>query len=70
MVTDHCGQPTLPGFDSCLPVMPEFSYVAPWHPIGAAAYGGSPHILGAMSPGPVGYIASPPSPTHFVPRNM
>ncbi|CAK6450234.1 unnamed protein product [Pipistrellus nathusii] len=69
VMTDHCGQPTLPGFDSCLPVMPEFSYVAPWHPIGAA-YGGSPHIFGAMNPGPVGYIASPPSPSHFVPRNM
>ncbi|XP_036125948.1 putative bifunctional UDP-N-acetylglucosamine transferase and deubiquitinase ALG13 [Molossus molossus] len=69
VMSDPCGQPPLPGFDSCLPIVPEYSYVAPWHPIGAA-YGGSPQIHGAMNPGPVGYIASPPSASHYAPRNM
>lgn len=62
------GQPPLPGFDSCLPVVPDYPYVAPWHPIGAT-YCGS-HFHGAMIPGPVGYIASPPSASHYVPQNM
>ena len=69
VMSDPCGQPPLPGFDSCLPVVPDYSYVAPWHPIGAA-YGGSPQIHGAMNPGPVGYITSPSSACHYVPQNM
>lgn len=67
-MSDLCGQPPLPGFDSCLPVVPDYPYVAPWHPVGAA-YGGSPQIHGAMNPGPLGYIAAPPA-SHYVPQNM
>ncbi|XP_061265477.1 putative bifunctional UDP-N-acetylglucosamine transferase and deubiquitinase ALG13 isoform X4 [Bos javanicus] len=69
VMSDPYGQPPLPGFDSCLPVVPDYPYVAPWHPVGAA-YGGSPQIHGAMNPGPLGYIAAPPSASHYVPQNM
>uniref|UniRef100_G3TR10 ALG13 UDP-N-acetylglucosaminyltransferase subunit n=1 Tax=Loxodonta africana TaxID=9785 RepID=G3TR10_LOXAF len=67
-VMSDYGQPPVLGFDSCLPFVPDYSYVAPWHPVGAA-YGGS-QIHGAMNPGPVGYIASPPSTSHYIPQNM
>lgn len=69
VMSDPRGQPPLPGFDSCLPIVPDYPYVASWHPVGAV-YGGSPHIHGAMNPGPVGYIASPSSSSHYVPQNM
>lgn len=69
VMSDPYGQPPLPGFDSCLPVVPDYPYFAPWHPV-SAAYGGSPQIHGAMSPGPLGYIAAPPSASHYVPQNM
>ncbi|XP_048652875.1 putative bifunctional UDP-N-acetylglucosamine transferase and deubiquitinase ALG13 isoform X3 [Marmota marmota marmota] len=68
VMSDPYGQPPLPGFDSCLPVVPDHSYVASWHPVGIA-YGGS-QIHGAINPGPVGYIASPSSASHYVPQNM
>jgi len=69
MMSDPYGPPPLPGFDSCLSVMPDYPYVAPWHPVGAA-YGGSSQIHGAVNPGPAGYIASPPSASHYIPQNM
>ncbi|KAM8753143.1 LOW QUALITY PROTEIN: UDP-N-acetylglucosamine transferase subunit ALG13 [Rhynchonycteris naso] len=69
VMPDPCGQPPLPGFDSCLPIVPDYAFVAPWHAIGTA-YAGSPQIHGALNPGPVGYIASPPPVPHYVPQNM
>uniref|UniRef100_A0A8C9AKR6 UDP-N-acetylglucosamine transferase subunit ALG13 n=1 Tax=Prolemur simus TaxID=1328070 RepID=A0A8C9AKR6_PROSS len=69
VMSDPYGQPPLPGFDSCLPVVPDYPYVVPWHPVGAA-YGNSSQIHGAVNPGPVGYIASPPSASHYAPQNM
>ncbi|KAM5221493.1 LOW QUALITY PROTEIN: UDP-N-acetylglucosamine transferase subunit ALG13 [Ctenodactylus gundi] len=69
VMSDPYGQPPLPGFDSCLPIVPDYPCVSPCHPVGAA-YGGSPHIQGAVTTGPVGYIASPPSASHYVPQNM
>ncbi|KAB0389195.1 hypothetical protein E2I00_007243, partial [Balaenoptera physalus] len=68
VMSDPYGQRPLPGFDSCLPVVPDYPCVAPWHPVGAAYVGSQ--ISGAMSPGPLAYIASPPSPSHYVPQNM
>lgn len=68
VMSDPCGQRPLPGFDSCLPVVPDYPCVAHWHPV-SAAYVDS-QIHGAMSPGPLAYIASPPSPSHCVPQNM
>ncbi|KAG8510674.1 putative bifunctional UDP-N-acetylglucosamine transferase and deubiquitinase ALG13 [Galemys pyrenaicus] len=69
VMSDPYGQPPLPGFDSCIPVVPDYPCVAPWHPVGTA-YGGSSPIHGAVNPGPVGYIASPSSAPHYVPQNM
>lgn len=68
MRSDPYGPPPLPGFDSCLPVVPDYPY-APWHSVGAA-YGGSSQIHGAMNPGPAGYIASPLSASNYIPQNM
>lgn len=68
-MSDPYGQPPLPSFDSCLPVVPDHPYVASWRPFGAA-YRGSSQIHGAINPGPVSYIASPSSASRFVPRNM
>ncbi|XP_047391559.1 putative bifunctional UDP-N-acetylglucosamine transferase and deubiquitinase ALG13 isoform X2 [Sciurus carolinensis] len=68
VMSDPYGQSPLPGFDSCLPVVPDHPYVASWHPVGPA-YGGGSQIHGAIHPGPVGYIASP-SASHYVPQNM
>ncbi|PNJ54483.1 ALG13 isoform 4, partial [Pongo abelii] len=59
--------PPLPGFDSCLPVVPDYSCVPPWHPVGTA-YGGSSQIHGAINPGPIGYIAPSPPASHYVPQ--
>lgn len=69
VISDPYGQPPLPGFDACLPFVPDYPYVASWHPIGAT-FSASPQIHGAMSPGPIGYIASPPPASHYVPQNM
>ncbi|XP_037367503.2 putative bifunctional UDP-N-acetylglucosamine transferase and deubiquitinase ALG13 isoform X1 [Talpa occidentalis] len=69
VMSDPYGQPPLPGFDSCIPVVPDYPCVAPWHPVGTA-YGGSSPVHGAVNPGPVGYIASPSSASHYVPQNM
>lgn len=69
VMSDPLGQPSLLGFESCLPVVPDYPYGVPWHPVGAAC-GGSCHIHGTMRPGPVGYIASPPLASHHVPQNM
>ncbi|XP_075395068.1 UDP-N-acetylglucosamine transferase subunit ALG13 isoform X2 [Tenrec ecaudatus] len=68
VMSDPYAQPPLPGFDSCLPYVPEYSYVPPWHP-GGAVYGGS-QMHGAGNPGPVSYIAAPPTASHYVPQNM
>uniref|UniRef100_A0A673VFN1 Uncharacterized protein n=1 Tax=Suricata suricatta TaxID=37032 RepID=A0A673VFN1_SURSU len=68
VMSDPYGPPPLPGFDSCLPVVPDYPY-APWHSVGAA-YGGSSQIHGAINPGPAGYIASPPSACNYIPQNM
>ncbi|KFO24078.1 UDP-N-acetylglucosamine transferase subunit ALG13 like protein [Fukomys damarensis] len=67
VMSDPYGQTPLPGFDSCLPVVPDYPCVAPCHPVGTA-YSGSSQNHGAVNPGAVGYIASPPS--HYVPQNM
>lgn len=68
-MSDPYGQPPLPGFDSCLPVVSDYPCVIPCHPVGTA-YGGSSQIHGAINPGPVGYVTSPPSSFHYVPQNM
>ncbi|XP_055981791.1 putative bifunctional UDP-N-acetylglucosamine transferase and deubiquitinase ALG13 [Sorex fumeus] len=69
VISDPYAPSPLPGFDSCIPVMPDYPYVPPWHPVGTA-YGGSSPVHGAMNTGPVGYIASPPSVSHYLPQNM
>ncbi|EHH31004.1 hypothetical protein EGK_20834, partial [Macaca mulatta] len=69
VMSDPYGQPPLPGFDSCLPVVPDYSCVPPWHPVGTA-YGGSSQIHGAINPGPIGYLAPSPPASHYVPQGM
>ncbi|XP_038603628.1 putative bifunctional UDP-N-acetylglucosamine transferase and deubiquitinase ALG13 [Tachyglossus aculeatus] len=65
VVTDPYGQPPLPGFDSCVSVMPAYHYVAPWAPAGPPF--GSPRVHGALAPTPThpsGYVTAPP---HYLP---
>ncbi|XP_029411883.1 putative bifunctional UDP-N-acetylglucosamine transferase and deubiquitinase ALG13 isoform X2 [Nannospalax galili] len=69
VMSDPYGQPPLPGFDSCIAVVPEYPCVASWHPV-SAAYGGSSPIRGAVNSGPVGYMAPPNSPSQYTPHNM
>uniref|UniRef100_F6UYL0 UDP-N-acetylglucosamine transferase subunit ALG13 n=1 Tax=Callithrix jacchus TaxID=9483 RepID=F6UYL0_CALJA len=66
VMADPYGQPPLPGFDSCLPVVPDYSCVPPWHPVGAV-YGGS-QIHGAINPGQIGHIAPSPPNSHYIPQ--
>ncbi|XP_048191558.1 LOW QUALITY PROTEIN: putative bifunctional UDP-N-acetylglucosamine transferase and deubiquitinase ALG13 [Perognathus longimembris pacificus] len=69
VMSDPYGQPPLPGFDSCFPVVPDYPYVTTWHPVGAT-YGGSSQVHGAVNPVPVGYTASPHLASHYIPQNM
>ncbi|KAM4696096.1 UDP-N-acetylglucosamine transferase subunit ALG13-like [Rhinophrynus dorsalis] len=69
-VTDPYNQPPLPGFDSCVPVVPTYHYVGPWHPI-SPPYSSSPRIHNTVNTGhihQVSYITAPTPPAHFVPQ--
>ncbi|KAM8954455.1 UDP-N-acetylglucosamine transferase subunit ALG13-like [Pelodytes ibericus] len=69
-VTDPYSQPPLSGFDSCVPVVPTYHYLGPWHPI-SQPYSSSPRIHNTVNAGhihQVSYIAAPTPPTHFVPQ--
>uniref|UniRef100_A0A8D0H316 ubiquitinyl hydrolase 1 n=1 Tax=Sphenodon punctatus TaxID=8508 RepID=A0A8D0H316_SPHPU len=72
VVTDPYSQPPLPGFDTCVPLVPAYHYVNPWHPVNSS-YGNSPRIHNAVNPGQlhqVGYITSTNPAPHYVPQSM
>ncbi|KAG8448240.1 hypothetical protein GDO86_015367 [Hymenochirus boettgeri] len=72
LVSDPYNQPPLPGFDSCMPVVPTYHYVGPWHPV-SPSYSSSPRIHNAVNAGhihQVGYITTPTPPAHFVPQTI
>lgn len=69
VVSDPYAPSPMSGFDSCIPVLPDYPYVPPWHPI-RTPYGVSSPAHGAMNTGPVAYIASPPPVTNYLPQNM
>ncbi|KAM9324041.1 UDP-N-acetylglucosamine transferase subunit ALG13-like [Gastrophryne carolinensis] len=69
-VPDPFNQPPLPGFDPCVPVVPTYHYVGPWHPI-SPSYSTSSRIHNAINPGhihQISYLAAPAPPAHFVPQ--
>ncbi|MEE6497081.1 hypothetical protein FKM82_002587 [Ascaphus truei] len=69
-VTDPYNQQPIPGFDSCVPVVPTYHYIAPWHPINPP-YSSSPRIHNTVNTGhihQVSYIAAPNPQAHFVPQ--
>ncbi|XP_077341755.1 UDP-N-acetylglucosamine transferase subunit ALG13 [Lithobates pipiens] len=69
---DPYNQPPLPGFDSCVPFVPTYHYVGPWHPI-SPPYSSSPRIHNTVNPGhihQVSYLAAPTPPAHFVPQTI
>ncbi|XP_063793393.1 putative bifunctional UDP-N-acetylglucosamine transferase and deubiquitinase ALG13 isoform X1 [Pseudophryne corroboree] len=71
LVPDPYNQPPLPGFDSCVSVVPTYHYVGPWHTI-SPPYNNSPRIHNTVNPShihQVSYIAAPP-PAHFVPQTI
>ncbi|XP_071899204.1 LOW QUALITY PROTEIN: UDP-N-acetylglucosamine transferase subunit ALG13 [Anas platyrhynchos] len=70
VVSDPYGQPSLPGYDSCISIVPAYHYLSSWHPVNPP-YGNSPRIPNAVSSGPlhqVNYIASPNPAPHYVPQ--
>ncbi|XP_064374009.1 putative bifunctional UDP-N-acetylglucosamine transferase and deubiquitinase ALG13 [Dromaius novaehollandiae] len=72
VVSDPFSQPSLPGFDSCISLVPTYHYISSWHPVNPS-YGNSPRIPNAVSSGPlhqVSYIASPNPAPHYVPQGM
>lgn len=69
---DPYNQPPLPGFDSCVPFVPTYHYVGPWHPV-SPPYSSSPRIHNTVNPGhihQVSYLAAPTPPAHFVPQTI
>uniref|UniRef100_A0A8C8RD63 N-acetylglucosaminyldiphosphodolichol N-acetylglucosaminyltransferase n=1 Tax=Pelusios castaneus TaxID=367368 RepID=A0A8C8RD63_9SAUR len=72
VVTDPYGQPPLPGFDSCISLIPTYHYVSPWHPVNPS-YGNSSRIHNTVNPGQlhqVSYITSTNPVSHYVPPSM
>ncbi|XP_040428721.1 putative bifunctional UDP-N-acetylglucosamine transferase and deubiquitinase ALG13 [Cygnus olor] len=72
VVSDPYSQPSLPGYDSCISVVPAYHYLSSWHPVNPP-YGNSPRIPNAVSSGPlhqVSYIASPNPAPHYMPQGM
>ncbi|NXD15167.1 OTUD4 protein, partial [Nothocercus nigrocapillus] len=72
VVSDPFNQPPLPGFDSCISLVPTYHYVSSWHPVNPS-YGNSPRVPNAVSSGPlhqVSYIASPNPAPHYLPQGM
>uniref|UniRef100_A0A8C3HV68 ubiquitinyl hydrolase 1 n=1 Tax=Chrysemys picta bellii TaxID=8478 RepID=A0A8C3HV68_CHRPI len=72
VVTDPYGQPPLPGFDSCISLVPAYHYVSPWHPA-SPSYGNSSRLHNTVNPGQlhqVSYVTSPNPVSHYVPQSM
>ncbi|KAM9126902.1 UDP-N-acetylglucosamine transferase subunit ALG13-like [Pangshura tecta] len=72
VVTDPYGPPPLPGFDSCISLVPAYHYVSPWHPANPS-YGNSSRLHNTINPGQlhqVGYVTSPNPVSHYVPQSM
>uniref|UniRef100_A0A8C3RTW0 ubiquitinyl hydrolase 1 n=1 Tax=Chelydra serpentina TaxID=8475 RepID=A0A8C3RTW0_CHESE len=72
VVTDPYGQPPLPGFDSCISLVPAYHYVSPWHPANPS-YGNSSRLHNTVNPGQlhqVSYVTSPNPVSHYVPQSM
>ncbi|XP_069063274.1 UDP-N-acetylglucosamine transferase subunit ALG13-like [Pleurodeles waltl] len=68
VMSDPYNQSAISSFDSCVPVIPTYHYVAPWHPINPP-YSSSPRIHNPLSTGPihqVSYVASSNPPPHYV----
>nr|DBA20991.1 TPA: hypothetical protein GDO54_017717 [Pyxicephalus adspersus] len=71
-VPDPYSQPPLSNFDPCVPFMPTYHYVGPWHPI-SPPYSSSPRIHNTVNPGhihQVSYLAAATPPAHFVPQTI
>ncbi|XP_050821180.1 putative bifunctional UDP-N-acetylglucosamine transferase and deubiquitinase ALG13 [Gopherus flavomarginatus] len=72
VVTDPYGPPPLPGFDSCISLVPAYHYVSPWHPANPS-YGNSSRLHNTVNPGQlhqVSYVTSPNPVSHYVPQSM
>ncbi|XP_021262132.1 putative bifunctional UDP-N-acetylglucosamine transferase and deubiquitinase ALG13 [Numida meleagris] len=72
VVSDPYSQPSAPGFDSCISLVPAYHYIGSWHSVNPP-YGNSPRVPNAVSSGPlhqVSYVASPNPAAHYVPQGM
>ncbi|XP_030064864.1 putative bifunctional UDP-N-acetylglucosamine transferase and deubiquitinase ALG13 isoform X1 [Microcaecilia unicolor] len=72
VMTDPYSQPPVPGFESCVPVIPTYHYVSSWHPVNPP-YGSSPRIHNTVNPGQlhqVSYVTAANPPTHYVSQSI
>ncbi|XP_065585875.1 putative bifunctional UDP-N-acetylglucosamine transferase and deubiquitinase ALG13 [Cyrtonyx montezumae] len=72
VVSDPFSQPSAPGFDSCISLVPAYHYIGSWHSVNPP-YGNSPRLPNAVSSGQlhqVSYVASPSPAAHYVPQGM
>ncbi|OXB67623.1 hypothetical protein ASZ78_016746 [Callipepla squamata] len=72
VVSDPYSQPSAPGFDSCISLVPAYHYIGSWHSVNPP-YGNSPHLPNAVSSGQlhqVSYVASPNPAAHYVPQGI
>uniref|UniRef100_G1N3Q3 Uncharacterized protein n=1 Tax=Meleagris gallopavo TaxID=9103 RepID=G1N3Q3_MELGA len=72
VVSDPYNQPSAPGFDSCISLVPAYHCIGSWHSLNPP-YGNSPRVPNAVSSGQlhqVSYVASPNPATHYVHQGM
>ncbi|OXB75410.1 UNVERIFIED_CONTAM: hypothetical protein H355_010612 [Colinus virginianus] len=72
VVSDPYSQPSAPGFDSCISLVPAYHYIGSWHSVNPP-YGNSPRLPNAVSSGQlhqVSYVASPNPAAHYVPQGI
>ncbi|XP_072191921.1 UDP-N-acetylglucosamine transferase subunit ALG13 [Excalfactoria chinensis] len=72
VVSDPYSQPSAPGFDPCISLVPAYQYIGSWHSINPP-YGNSARVPNAVSSGQlhqVSYVASPNPAMPYVPQGM
>ncbi|KAJ6657417.1 hypothetical protein lerEdw1_002476 [Lerista edwardsae] len=72
VVPDPYNQSPLPGYDTCIPLVPAYHYFTPWYSVNPP-YGSSARIHNAVNPGhfhQVSYIAASNSAPHYVAQSM
>uniref|UniRef100_A0A8C2U564 N-acetylglucosaminyldiphosphodolichol N-acetylglucosaminyltransferase n=1 Tax=Coturnix japonica TaxID=93934 RepID=A0A8C2U564_COTJA len=72
VVSDPYSQPSAPGFDPCISLVPAYQYIGSWHSLNPP-HGNSARVPNAVSSGQlhqVSYVASPNPAVPYVPPGM